>query len=577
MIDPAMISTLEKTHLQILDDAAKSYPDKPLFWLPKSTPEPGKPLEEWVPLTRKQFHWHVLLAKRFYASNFARMGVASGSIVGLWLSGNSHEDLIHALGVSAAGCVPQLFSLYYSHSEVVFELLVNSNAKALVIDSNLISDISGCPVPTIDIVSESTVPPVYKVSFGMSEPCGEDAQETLQSADFSFADEKNNVAIMHHTSGSTSKIPKLIPWTHKWLTSVYTKFEEAWAPGVKHATQDVYVRLGNFNHCATWYEYLGCVLQGGCMIMPSSLSFSTEEILNMIKCCGLNRLCQYSMMMQPVLERARREPDFFQTLKGLRTIMYGGTSLAPEIELWAHESGLNMANIFASSECGLLMISSPGPKPSLFKPLNGISYKFVPARGSEDNVVSSNLLKLPLLELVILPDSPDFPTSKHLLDPDDGLFYTGDFFERASYKGEDRFIFRGRNNDWIKCAMGQICDAKAIEDAVRQYCADLISDCVVVGQNRRGPALLIEPAIERTSGYKDLQNSIVQRLADFNRNRFPHERVDNSNLILIVEPGMLPRTAAKGNIRRKSAEEQFRARLDEIFIRVSPVKHHFLS
>jgi len=52
------------------------------------------------------------------------------------------------------------------------------------------------------------------------------------------------------------------------------------------------------------------------------------------------------MMMQPVLERARREPDFFQTLKGLRTIMYGGTSLAPEIELWAHESGLNMAVSF---------------------------------------------------------------------------------------------------------------------------------------------------------------------------------------------------------------------------------------
>ncbi|THU93677.1 acetyl-CoA synthetase-like protein [Dendrothele bispora CBS 962.96] len=574
-----MINTLEKTHLQILDDTARLYPNKPLFWLPKTKPEPGKAVEEWVPLTRRKFHWHVLLAKKFYAERFATMGVPAGSVVGLWLSGNYHTDLIHALGVAAAGCVPQLFSLYYSHSEVVFELLISSEAKALVIDSTLVSDISGCPVPIID-VAESKVSSVLDFT---SEPgssnLGDQGElvEPLQSPDFSFGDDKDKVAIVHHTSGSTGKIPKLIPWTHKWLTSVYSKFKEAWAPGPDYATQDVYVRLGNFNHCAVWYEYLGCVLYGGCMIMPSTLSFSTEELLNMIKCCGLNRLCQYSMMMQPALERAQREPEFFQTLKGMRTIMYGGTSLAPEMELWAHESGLNMANIFASSECGLLMISSPGPIPSLFKPLSNISYRFVPARDFEDDD-GSNREGLELLELVILPDSPDFPTSQHLLDPNDRLFYTGDFFERTTYQGGgERFIFRGRKNDWIKCAMGQICDAKAIEDAVRQYCADLISDCVVVGQNRRGPALLIETKAGKMMDGGEFQKMIVRRLEEFNRNRFPHERVSDPHLVLVVESGILPRTASKGNIRRKSAEEQFKRRLDEAFICVSPVKHHFLS
>ncbi|KAF5362927.1 hypothetical protein D9758_007080 [Tetrapyrgos nigripes] len=575
-----MPSALQKTHLQLLDETARSDPDKPLFWLPKLPSQTGVAVEEWTPLTRRQFHWQVVLAKRFYVSRFLMMGIPTGSIVGLWLSGNYLTDLIHALGVSAAGCVPQLFSLYYSNSEVVFELLINSGARALVIDSALISesDLSGCPVPVIDVSKAEIVGPLATANDGSDDvasgPGERSVWESLQGEDFDFTKEKDGVAIMHHTSGSTGKIPKLIPWTHQWLTSVYGKFREAWAPGPEYATQDVFVRLGNFNHCATWYEYIGCVLYGGCMIMPSTLSFSTQELLNMIKCCGLNRLSQYSMLMQPVLERARREPEFFQTLKGLRSVLYGGTSLAPEIELWAHQSGLAMGNVFASSECGLLMISSPGPIPSLFRPLSGISYTFVPAQDLEDTFGG-----MELLEFVILPDSPDFPTSKELLDPTDGRFYTGDYFERTTYSnGEDRYIFRGRKNDWIKCAMGQICDAKAIEDAVWRHCADLISDCVVVGQNRRGPALLVEVKENASvTHHVEIQNLIVDRLAEFNKQRFPHERISDPGLVLVLEAGVLPRTKSKGNIRRKSAEDQYRSTLDDMYIRLSPTKHHFLS
>lgn len=94
---------------------------------------------------------------------------------------------------------------------------------------------------------------------------------------------------------------------------------------------------------------------------------------------------------------------------------------------------------------GGLMVSTPSGRPSLFKPISTVLYKWVPQEQSEAS----------LRELVILPGSKELPHSSLLAA--DGNFYTGDLFEPA---GDGYYRFKGRKNDWIKTGSGHFCDTK---------------------------------------------------------------------------------------------------------------------
>jgi hypothetical protein len=62
-----------------------------------------------------------------------------------------------------------------------------------------------------------------------------------------------------------------------------------------------------------------------------------------------------------------------------------------------------------------------------------------------------------------------------------------------------------------------------------------------------------------------LKREILRRTRQFHSRRYLHERITAADMILIVEKGSLPRTATKGNVRRKATEETYRTLLDKIY------------
>lgn len=104
---------------------------------------------------------------------------------------------------------------------------------------------------------------------------------------------------------------------------------------------------------------------------------------------------------------------------------------------------------------------------------------------------------------------------------------------------------------------------RAIEDNLRATCGHLISECVVVGSGRPSPALFIEPAGD--VDHNKLKKEIIRRTRQFHSRRYLHERITSANMIVIVLPRTLPRTATKGNIRRQAVEEAFKEQLDQIY------------
>jgi hypothetical protein len=62
-----------------------------------------------------------------------------------------------------------------------------------------------------------------------------------------------------------------------------------------------------------------------------------------------------------------------------------------------------------------------------------------------------------------------------------------------------------------------------------------------------------------------MRRDILRRIRKFHSRLYLHERISSIKNIVIVNRGELPRTATKGNIRRKATEDTYKAKLDEIF------------
>lgn len=193
--------------------------------------------------------------------------------------------------------------------------------------------------------------------------------------------------------------------------------------------------------------------------------------------------------------------------------------------------------------------------PTLLQPLPGTSYQFVPISNNAGAVHQSSAA---LYELVILSNSPDCPDMS--LRNADGHLHTGDLFQEVT---PGWYVARGRDDDWIKSETSLRCDTKAIEDNARAMCGGLIAECVVVGSGRPSPVMFIEPVSEMD--HDKLKKEIIRKTRQFHSRRYLHERITSPNMVVVVPRGTLPRTATKGNIRRKAVEEAFASELDRIF------------
>ncbi|KAF8991326.1 hypothetical protein BDQ17DRAFT_1370992, partial [Cyathus striatus] len=412
----------------------------------------------WRSVTYSEFHRDVELYARYWTHVLRKDGTPRKSIIGLWLSGSAYTDVLHIYGISHAGYVPQLFNLHLPNPEVVYELLQRAGAKALI----------------------------YLSSF----------------------ESEHEIAFVFHTSGSASGFPKLVPCTYRWLDTVIQKSRVVCTPRNRDR-QDVTVFIGSMCHIAQNFLFIGTLQYGSCVVQPTATNFSSDELIDMIVRCGLNRLNQFPTFLVNHFRKAREDPKLLSMLASLDDILYSGLALPRE------------ENIFGSTEAGGMLLSGSNERhPALLAPLPGFSYRFVPAGSSPDEVVPGH------------------------------------------------YLFRGRDDDWIQSENSLRCDAMAIENNARATCRNLISECVVVGSGRPSPVIFIEPSVEMD--HNKFKKEIIRKTRAFHSRRYLHERIISIEMVVIVPPHTLPRTATKGNIRRLAVEEAFKVQLDQIFNCSSP-------
>ncbi|PPQ95816.1 hypothetical protein CVT26_015925 [Gymnopilus dilepis] len=523
------------SHLTVLESSSSTYSTATLFRVPQID-NAGR-VAQWRSISYEQFHHDVESYARYWTRVFKNDRIPRRSVIGMWISGFTYIDVLHIYGISRAGYIPQLFSLRLPNPSVIYELLQKANARALIYDPSFESLLADCPVPTHCILRSEKV--------GRVDEALPDIREFKE----------DDIAFYFHTSGSTSGSPKLVPTSFRWMSTVVVKSRHISMPQ-NPERQDVTVCMGSMCHIGQSFMLIGSLQHGSCVIQPTAIGFSSEELIDMIVRCGLNRLNQFAAFLMKHFKNARQDPKLLSMLKNLDDIVYSGMPLPYEDEQWALKSGLPLRNLFGSTELGGMLLAGGNERnKALLQPLPGTSYSFMPIESSEGTVHQSSAA---LFELVILSNSPDCPDRS--LRHADGHFHTGDLFQEIL---PGWWISRGRDDDWIKSETSLRCDTRAIEDNARAMCTGLIAECIVVGSGRPSPVMFVEPAVDMD--HNKLKKEILRKTRQFHQRRYLHERITSSDMIVIVPRNTLPRTATKGNIRRKAVEEAFKAEIDSIF------------
>ncbi|KAJ7717991.1 putative amp-CoA ligase [Mycena metata] len=510
--------------LSLLAPKLREWPNRTIFrpYLESS--------QTWGSISFHDADRHISQSAQHWKEALSSLGLAPQDVVGLWLTGSKYEDLINILGVSAASFIPQLFSVTYSNAGMVQDLLSASGAKALVLDTAFSSFSEGSALPTLPS-------PVFS-DFEVG---------TLTLSDLVLAYiEQNDTAVIFHSSGTTSGSPKLIRTTHGWI-STYMKFKYSLCQGDLKG-HNVTNNIGSLAHVGSMTTFLAASFRGFCTAQSPAMGMSTEELMNMVKSCGLNRMAVYATFLSTYIRAAQQDEKVLSALQAFRQIVHTGVALNPEDEEWAHLNHIPMTTLYATSETASMMttVLGIGPDDRLLRLLPGVSARFNRYRLPDDTEDTSS----ELWEMVLPPDAPDSPHPS--LFSADGLYHTKDLFEEVK---PGLYRFRGRQGDMLKTVHG-FCDTKAVEDNVRTTCGDLVHEVVVVGTNCRRILLFVE--VDTTSEENGhLATEIIRRIRPFNERLFHHERIADPRQIRTFPPGTLPRTKEKGNIRRNATELLF--------------------
>ncbi|KAG1844986.1 hypothetical protein F4604DRAFT_1937224 [Suillus subluteus] len=133
-----------------------------------------------------------------------------------------------------------------------------------------------------------------------------------------------------------------------------------WLPGM--AYQDVlhiyglfaswiYVSswMGSMCYIAQTFMLIGALQHRSCVIQPTKIAFSSEQLINMIHRCQLNCLNQFSMFLSIHLRDSQQNRKLLGYLQSLDQILLSRLSLPREDEDWAYKNGLHLKNLFGST------------------------------------------------------------------------------------------------------------------------------------------------------------------------------------------------------------------------------------
>ncbi len=358
-----------------------------------------------------------------------------------------------------------------------------------------------------------------------------------------------DVAYLHHTSGTSTGLPKAIPQSHRAAVGVLPTFDSGYE-AASFTTTPLY--HGGIADCfRAWTSGAMVWLFPGAdvPITPSNVLKSLECARRSVQTHRTPRV-QYLSSVPYVLQMLAAEAEGLDTLRQMRLVGVGGAAFPQDVGDDLVENGVNLLSRFGSAECGFLMSSHR-------EYANDKEWQYL--RSNTSPHLSFEPQEEGLCELVILSSWPHMAKRNR----DDGSYATSDLFALHPTI-PNAWKYHSRADSQLTLITGKKFDPAPLEDAIAT--SSLLSDVLIFGNGQQVPgALLFRTTDSADMTDDELLSTIWPSIETLNAESQGHARLSKSMLTVMPNNAAGLEKSSKGTIMRARAEKMYATEISQAY------------
>ncbi|PNS17757.1 L-2-aminoadipate reductase [Sphaceloma murrayae] len=362
--------------------------------------------------------------------------------------------------------------------------------------------------------------------------------------------EPTDVAYLHHTSGTSSGLPKPIPQTHRAGAGVLPSFPDGHRAATFTTTPLYHGGIADAFRAWTSGAMIWLFPGKGIPITASNIVRCLDIAAEQAQ-AGKAPPVKYFSSVPYVLQSMEADERGLQYLQSMDIVGVGGAALPAEVGDRLIKSGVNLISRFGSAECGFLMSSHRDyAKDKEWQYLR--------------SDVGSKLLQFEkqdtgLVELVIRDGWPHMAKRNR----DDGSFATADLFAPHSSIA-NAWRYHSRADSQLTLITGKKFDPASLENAIAT--TDLLEDVLIFGNGQPYPgALLFRSDKASQLSDVDLISQLWPTIEKLNRDTQDHARIMKKMLIAMTKLDTPLEKSSKGTIIRGAAEKRFADDIEQAY------------
>ena len=352
---------------------------------------------------------------------------------------------------------------------------------------------------------------------------------------------ESDVAYLHHTSGTSTGLPKPIPQTHRAAIGVLPTLNSGHETATFSTTPLYHGGIADCFRAWTSESMIWLFPGADVPITPSNIlkslvcSHRSEETHRTPK-------VGYFSSVPYVLQTLAAEDEGLNSLKDMKLVGVGGAALPQDVGDHLVQMGVNLVSRFGSAECGFLMSSYRNfATDKAWQYLRSNASPHLQFEPQEDG----------LAELVICPSWPHMAKRNR----DDGSYATADLFESHSSIPK-AWKYHSRADSQLTLITGKKFDPAPIEDAIAT--SPLLRDVLIFGNGQQLPgALLFRADSSADMADDELLSAIWPSIEKLNADSQAHTRLSRSMLTVMPSAAGVLEKSSKGTILRAQAEKKY--------------------
>ncbi|KAL6709782.1 hypothetical protein ACN47E_001211 [Coniothyrium glycines] len=350
------------------------------------------------------------------------------------------------------------------------------------------------------------------------------------------------VAYLHHTSGTSSGLPKPIPQTHRAAIGVLPHLPTIPVVASFTTTPLYHGGIADLFRCWTsnaliWLfpgKDVPITAQNICSCLTMAEDYASTAARPTVK---------YFSSVPYVLQMMEADGTGLQYLQSMDIVGVGGAALPAEVGDRLVRKNVNLISRFGSAECGFLLSSfrdfTSDKDWQYLRDYNPPKFIEFEARDND------------LAELIIKPAWPHMAKKNR----DDGSYATADLF--APHPSiQHAWLYHSRADSQLTLLTGKKFDPAPLEDAIAT--SSYLDDVLIFGNDRPYPgALLLRSEQAKNTSDQELLNAITPAVRRLNEESQDHARISVEMLIPVPHQEQPLEKSSKGTIIRRAAEARF--------------------